>query len=186
MGRKSRIKRLPPAIQEEIRRILAEGRLTLDELLQHLRGIGVEEVSRSALGRRKQEIDKLAAKLSESREITETLAAALGPAMSGGRQGRLLVEILRKLIFDLLRKFLLDEGEKDYSEQDYATFYLLARTLRELSQTARLEQDFEAKIRERVQHETLRAVETEARSAGLSAETVDAIKCRILGISHAG
>ena len=49
MGRKSTLRRLPPEIQAEINRILSEGRLTLDELLEHLRGIGVEGVSRSAL-----------------------------------------------------------------------------------------------------------------------------------------
>lgn len=42
MGRKSTLRRLQPEIQAEINRILSEGRLTLDELLEHLRGIGVE------------------------------------------------------------------------------------------------------------------------------------------------
>mgnify|MGYP001753242053 len=54
-----------------------------------------------------------------------------------------------------------------------------------MSQAARLEQDFEAKVRERVQKETVKAVEDSAREAGLSAETVEAIKGRILGIKDA-
>ena len=37
MGRKSTLRRLPPEIRAEINRILSEGRLTLDELLEHLR-----------------------------------------------------------------------------------------------------------------------------------------------------
>ena len=34
MGRKSTLRRLQPEIQAEINRILSEGRLTLDELLE--------------------------------------------------------------------------------------------------------------------------------------------------------
>lgn len=37
MGRKSTLRRLQPEIQAEINRILSEGRLALDELLEHLR-----------------------------------------------------------------------------------------------------------------------------------------------------
>ena len=54
-----------------------------------------------------------------------------------------------------------------------------------MSQANRLDQDFEAKVRERVQKETIKAVETSAREAGLSAETVEAIKSRILGVKDA-
>ena len=61
----------------------------------------------------------------------------------------------------------------------------LARVVKERAQAARLEQDFEAKVRERVQKETVKAVEDTAREAGLSAETVEAIKGRILGIKDA-
>ena len=57
--------------------------------------------------------------------------------------------------------------------------------VKERAQAARLEQDFEAKVRERVQKETVKAVEDTAREAGLSAETVEAIKGRILGIKDA-
>ena len=80
MGRKSTLRRLPPEIQTEINRILSEGRLTLDELLEHLRGLGVEGISRSALGRQKQKIDKVAAKLRQSREIVDALVEKTGPS----------------------------------------------------------------------------------------------------------
>ncbi|MGN0008684.1 MAG: DUF3486 family protein [Desulfovibrionaceae bacterium] len=182
MGRKSTLRRLPPEIQTEINRILSEGRLTLDELLEHLRGIGVEGVSRSALGRQKQKIDKVAAKLRQSREIVETLVEKTGPSTAEGKQGRLLVEILRKLVYDHLEKNLLG-GEEDGPDNE--GFFFLAKALKEMSQAARLEQDFEAKIHDRIQKETIKAVETSAREAGLSAETVEAIKSRILGVKDA-
>lgn len=182
MGRKSTLRRLPPEIQTEINRILSEGRLTLDELLEHLRGIGVEGVSRSALGRQKRKIDKVAAKLRQSREIVETLVAKTGPSMAEGKQGRLLVEILRKLVYDHLERNLLSDED---GGPDNEGFFFLAKAIREMSQAARLEQDFETKIRERLQKEAVKAVEDSAKEAGLSAETVEAIKSRILGVKDA-
>ena len=82
MGRKSSLRRLSPEILQEINRILSEGRLTLDELLEHLRGMGVDTISRSALGRQKQRIDKVAAKLRQSREIVDALVEKAGPTAS--------------------------------------------------------------------------------------------------------
>lgn len=180
MGRKSSLRRLPPEVLQEVNRILSEGRLTLDELLEHLRGMGVETVSRSALGRQKQRIDKVAAKLRQSREITASLVQELGANSTEGEQGRLLVETLRGMIYDHLEARIM-EGELG----DPKSFMALARTLKDMAQANRLDQDFEAKVRERVQKETVKAVEDSAREAGLSAETVEAIKSRILGIKDA-
>ena len=164
MGRKSALRRLPPEILGEINRILSEGRLTLDELLEHLRSLGVEGISRSALGRQKQKIDKVAAKLRQSREIVDALVEKTGPSTAVGKEGRLLVQILRKLVYDHLEKNLLSEEDDG---PDNEGFFFLAKAIKEMSQAARLEQDFETKIRDRVQKETVKAVESSAREAGL-------------------
>ena len=169
MGRKSSLRRLPPEILQEVNRLLSEGRATLAEILEHLRGMGVETVSLSALGRQKQKIDKVAAKLRQSREIVDALVEKAGPSAAEGKQGRLLVQMLRKLVYDHLEAQLL-EGEDGEGLDNQGVFFL-AKSLKEMSQAARLEQDFEAKVRERVQKETVKAVEDSAREAGLSAET---------------
>lgn len=180
MGRKSSLRRLPPEILQEVNRLLSEGRFTLAEILEHLRGMGIETVSRSALGRQKQKIDKIAAKLRQSREMTEALVKEIGPSVVEGQQGRLLVQTLRDLVFDHLAA-RVEEGDVD----DPKALMALARTLKDMAQANRLDQDFEAKVRERVQKETVRAVEDATREAGLSAETVEAIKSRILGVKDA-
>ncbi len=180
MGRKSSLRRLPPEILQEVNRLLSEGRFTLTEILAHLRGMGVETVSLSALGRQKQRIDKVAAKLRQSREMTEALVREIGPSVVEGQQGRLLVQTLRDLVFDHLAT-RVEEGDVD----DPKALMALARTLKDMAQATRLAQDFETKVRERVQKETVKAVEDSAREAGLSAETVEAIKGRILGIKAA-
>lgn len=164
MGRKSTLRRLQPEIQAEINRILSEGRLTLDELLEHLRGIGVEGLSRSALGRQKQKIDKIAAKLRQSREMTEALVREIGPAVEEGQQGRLLVEVLRRLVFDHLEKRLTSEDEES-QDIDNQGFFFLAKAIKEMSQANRLDQDFEAKVRERIQKETEKKLDAAASRA---------------------
>ena len=105
-----------------------------------------------------------------------------GSSTAEGKQGRLLVQILRKLVYDHLEKNLLSEEDDG---PDNEGFFFLAKAIKEMSQAARLEQDFETKIRDRVQKETVKAVESSAREAGLSAETVEAIKSRILGVKDA-
>lgn len=170
MGRKSTLRRLPPEIQNEINRILSEGRLTLDELLEHLRGIGVEGVSRSALGRQKQKIDKVAAKLRQSREITSALVRELGEDSTAGEQGRLLVETLRGMVYDHLQE-RIDEG----APVDPKNLMTLARALKDMAQATRMSQDYELKLKEDARREAERKVEeaasrAAAQSAGLTPE----------------
>ena len=90
--------------------------------------------------------------------------------------------MLHLLGYDHLEKNLLSEEDDG---PDNEGFFFLAKAIKEMSQAARLEQDFETKIRDRVQKETVKAVESSAREAGLSAETVEAIKSRILGVKDA-
>lgn len=181
MGRKSTFRFIPKEIVSEIDRLLSEDRATLDEIVEHLRQLGVDEVSRSALGRRKQKIDKAAKLLRESREMVDALVGDVGPSVAEGKQGRLLVETLRKLAYDhLLSK---DDGS-EVTSQD---FFFLSKSLKELSHASRLDQDFESKVRERVEKEVVAKMEAAAKKAGaeageeLSAEVAFA---RIKAIYH--
>lgn len=177
MGRKSSLRRLPPEILQEVNRILSEGRLTLDELLEHLRGMGVDTISRSALGRQKQRIDKVAAKLRQSREMTEALVREIGPSVVEGQQGRLLVQTLRDLVFDHLAA-RVEEGDVD----DPKALMALARTLKDMAQANRLDQDFESKVKERVEKEVVGKLEVAAKQAETEEPTAQAAFARVLAI----
>ena len=105
----------------------------------------------------------------------------MGAQAATGKSGEALIQMLTTLTSDYLLRRLDDpDGEIEVEE-----IRALARVVKERAQAARLEQDFEAKVWERVQKETVKAVEDTAREAGLSAETVEAIKGRILGIKDA-
>ena len=184
MPRKSSVRKLPKEFRSEVDRLLRDGRHTLDEILAHLRTLGNGDISRSALGRYKKDFDTVAKRLRESREVVEQLTVELGPQVTEGRHGRLLVESLRALTFDVLLPKL--HGE----ETDTKELFFLAQSIKAMSQAARQDQDFETKIREQAAAEAKRsaasAAEDVGREQGLSAQTVEAIKASILGVAEAG
>lgn len=158
MGRKSSVKQLPPAILKEVNGLLSEGRATLDEILSHLQKLGAPGVSRSALGRYRQDFEEVAARLRQSREITESFVRDLGPNVKEGEQGRLLVEMVRTLVQDHLTA-RVRSGEP----ADSKSFQPLSRALKDLAQANRLDQDFEHNVRKRVEKETLAKLDDAAK-----------------------
>ncbi|MBE0529524.1 MAG: DUF3486 family protein [Rhodospirillales bacterium] len=184
MPRKSTVTALlPPADLRDLNEMIGSGRYTLDGLVEWLAERGFT-LSRSALHRHGIDVRKVAEKLQQSREVTQALVAELGDAAAQGKQGRLLVEMARSIVFDLLMKLQTAEGDAPaLTPMDVA---MLGKGLAELGRALRYDQDFETKIREQVEKETKKAVaaevETVAKEKGLSADTVKAIKSRILGV----
>ena len=69
MGRVSKVRRLPPELREQLHMMLDAGH-SLEAIVQHLKSLGAD-VSRSGLGRYKQQVDKVAQRLRESRNMAE-------------------------------------------------------------------------------------------------------------------
>lgn len=175
---------LSPADKAEFDRLLATGRMSVDGLTLWLEGKGYR-ISRSAVGRYSQSFEKVAAKLRQSREMTEALVREVGPSAAESQHGRLLVEILRKLTFDHLMQRLEDDGGEGEGEgsgaMEAGDFFFLAKALKEMAGAARLDQDYEAKVREQANKKAA-AVATDAiKEAGLSDEMANAIAKKILG-----
>jgi len=174
----------PPAILAQVNFMVAEGEWTIDDIVAYLAD-AQQPRSRSAVGRHAQKVEKAARRLRESRQITEAVVAEMGDAAVAGKQGRLLVEITRTLVFDMLDKF--EDGAMDPQSVAF-----LGKGLKDLAAAARHDQEFESKIRAQVAQEerekALAAVEEVAAEAvannepGFSAETVDAIRRQIMGV----
>ena len=84
------------------------------------------------------------------------------------------MEVLRRLVFDHLEKRLTSEDEES-QDIDNQGFFFLAKAIKEMSQANRLDQDFEAKVRERIQKETEKKLDAAAsraaaESSGLTPE----------------
>lgn len=171
---------LPDEVRETLKGMIGDGRLTLDDMTAFLEEQGHPR-SRSAVGRYAQNIAAMREKLSQSREIATALTAEIGDDVTSSKQGRIIVEILRTLVFDHLSKQMEGEGTPDPQ-----SFFFLAKAIKDVASANRLDQDFENKIREQVAKEekekAAETAETAARSGGATEEQVAFIRASILGI----
>mgnify|MGYP000802489657 CR=1 FL=1 len=85
MPRTSKVRRLPPELREQLHAMLDAGH-TLEEITAHLKALGAD-VSRSGLGRYKQQVDKEAARLRESRAMAEAVMERMGAQAATGKSG---------------------------------------------------------------------------------------------------
>lgn len=155
MPRKSTVRRLPPELREQIGQLLEQGR-TLSEITAHLNQLGAE-VSRSALGRYKQHLDKVGEKLRRSREVAEALIAKLGAAPES-KALRLNVEMMQGAILDLLLKLNEESDGESGNDAKAITLdpqgaMLLGKALDHLSRASKADAELIGKIKEQASKE---------------------------------
>jgi len=188
MGVKSSIEtELEDDDRKALDQLIMDGKLTLDRIVKWLdeKGYGI---SRSAVGRHAKKVESVGAKLRQSRVMTEALVTELGPDISEGKQGRVLVEVLRTLTFDLMSGRMSDDSDTDeFDTKDVAN---LAKALKDLASANKIDFDRELKIREEAEKKA--KVEAAARvkevikgqkGKGITEETKNAIIDGILGRS---
>lgn len=176
MPRTSTIKRLPPGIKEAIDDRLKAG-IPLDDIVAAVRGLGAD-VSRSAVGRYKQEFDKVGERLLRSREISAVFVEKLGAAPEG-KQGRLIQELMQTVVFDLLLKTGSDDGD---IALDPEAIMFLARSIKDLASAEKTSADRELQIRKQLVKDAADAGAKAGASLGLTAAGQAAIRAGILGI----
>lgn len=170
MARKSSVSRLSPDLRRQIDKALTDGRMTLDELHDFVAGkceaAGADAPSRTALWRYSTNFSAAAQVMRENRDMARTLAQELGADSVEGEQGRLLVEMLRGLLYRALQDRTGDASNKfDASELDK-----IARSLKNLSQAMHLEQDFAKRIREEARREAQAQIRDKIKDLGSAAE----------------
>jgi hypothetical protein len=188
MPRPSKIDRLQPEIREAIGRLRQHGK-TLDEILDHLRAMEVE-VSRSALGRHVQSMEKVGERLRRSRAVSEALVRQLGDAPES-KTARLNIELLHSFLYDFLASAEdAAEGEDVNLAAEVLknpkAMALFAEATERLTKASRHNADFVQKVEERAEargkREAATAVERTAKEQGLSADMIAKIKASILGV----
>lgn len=178
MGRVSTIRRLPREIRDEIANLRESGR-TIDEILEHIRTMNVD-VSRSAMGRHVKEIDEIAREIRQQREIAIAISKDIG-AKTQGELARGNIELLQSLI---MRAAGASSTSRKFDAKELMFF---AKAVSDLSKGAKLDIDAQIVIaKEKARQEaTEKAADVavkEAKRQGLSADTVNAIKSKILGV----
>lgn len=170
MARKSSVARLSPELRRQIDKALTDGRMTLDELHEFVTGkceaAGADAPSRTALWRYSTNFSAAAQVMRENRDMARALAQELGADSVEGEQGRLLVEMLRGLLYRALQDRTGDAANKfDASELDK-----IARSLKNLSQAMHLEQDFAKRIRDEARREAQAQIRDKIKELGSAAE----------------
>lgn len=189
MPRPSSVSKLPHEIRDEIGRLRGEG-FSLDEILAALRELHATKISRSALGRHIQNMDRLGVKLRQSRGVAEALVRQFGEEPAS-RTAQVNIELLHSAILDLyLAGEASDEDGIAALKGNPQGLMLLAKALDHLTKSAKADIENRKAIEERVE-KGLRAraekhVVNEAKKRGISAETARALMQGAFGVENDG
>lgn len=187
----STIDRLPKEVRELIGSLRQDGR-TIDEILGKLKELQLE-VSRSALGRHVKSLDVVGERMRRSRAMATALVDRFGDEPDH-KLTRLNIEMMQGAVFQILIA-AAEAGDQGgnaeggdpvtLSPQDVG---LMAKALGDLTRAAKIDTDrlmkVQAEAREQMAKEAAKAVDQVAKrqGAGLTRETIEAIKAEILGI----
>lgn len=180
-NRASTITRLPDEIRAKITELRDKGH-TIDEILTVLNTLSVD-VSRSAVGRYIKKQGQVAEELRRSRALAESIGRSFGDVESS-KVARTNIELLHSLMM----KLMIGTDDQTEVSLDPKDAMFLATALEKVAKAGK--SDFEVQIKAALEQErratTEKAAETavaEAKKQGLSADTVNAIKASILGVS---
>lgn len=185
MARPSTIDRLPKKIREKITFLRDKGR-TIDEILENLEQLDVD-VSRSALGRHLKKQKQVAEQIRRSRQLAEAVGRQFGDSETS-QVARTNIELLHSLLMKVMI------GGEEETEQDVVLSpkeaMFAASAIEKLSKASKLDVDRELKIREEAEKQALKKaadiVDKTGKEKGLSAEMVNELKAKFLGVKHDG
>jgi len=178
VARKSSIEKLPLSIRKEIGRLRSEEGLSIDDILERLKGATPDvTISRSAMGRYTKRIDAMQELLKESREAATALVSGLGERGEGDVQ-RLNTELAQSL---LTRLMMGEDGKALSLDPQEAMF--LGSAIKSLTAASRDNAAFTEKVEKRVRERAAEIAKTTAREGGISAQLADTIAARILGVT---
>ncbi|MBK5960580.1 hypothetical protein CCR97_20600 [Rhodoplanes elegans] len=192
-GQLSKLDRLPDWADEAkmwaFRELKANKRTALDileEFNARLRAAALMEgvmdppqVSRSAFGRASMRLSVLGARLAEAKEI----AAALAPKFEEAGDDSLTL-LISESIKMLAHEMLSNAGELEADGSTAQMLMFTGRALEHAEKAKRISSETRRKIETEFQAKAAKAVDAVAASKGLSAETVESIKAKILGVTR--
>jgi ribosomal protein S13 len=187
-NRPSSIEQLPADILQKLQALLRDPRVNQLDATRRINGIVAEQghderVSKSAVNRYAVRMNEVGERMRQSRQVSEMWIAKLGTEPEG-KMGRLLNEMLRTLAFELTEKVMASELSEEtlpgVIEQIKNLSLTSMRLEKSLSESIKTEKEIRKAFAEEVAAET----EVVAKNAGLSAEAVQTIKNKILGIAE--
>lgn len=180
---KSSIKRLPPEQRAEFERVLREDKMTLDEILAHMRatfpGEPAAEVSRSAVHRYSQQFSEMTQRMRDIQAMADTVVGELGENI-GQKSG----ELLSQAIITLATNAALNaHGREDVSVDEIRKLAVAAKNAMD---SRRMDVNVRKAIREEARAQLLQEqtqkLDKVVKSGGLSADAAKELRDKILGV----
>lgn len=185
MGRKSSVDLLPDALKKRLISLLSKPEVTQQEIADIINEeAGEVVVSKSAVNRYAQKMEDFSRKNREAAEIAKVYLQQV-EAGTGNTLGKVAIEQLRMIVFDLLMG--IDQMPKSADDPESLLNLTIgvnkvARALRDLEGASK----DNAEMEERIKAKTVAVaeeVEKSIKSEGLSDNTIEEIKAKILGIA---
>lgn len=180
MAKASTIKTLPPDILKQLQALLRDPRVTQLDATARINAIlteqGQEPVTKSAVNRYSIKMDKIGAKLTQSRAIADMWIGKLGNEPQG-QTGKLLNEVVRNLAFDTAMHMAEDE-----KPAPPGAIKELAIAIEKLESAASKNEARDALIRKQANEAAAEKAADIAKRSGLSADAIAAFKREMLGV----
>lgn len=182
----SSIDLLPDQVREKLNELLADRKVTQLDAVERINAILEQmqhdaRLSKSAVNRYSQRMEKVGRRMRESREMAEIWINKFGAAPQG-QVGNLINEMLRTLSFDI--SLILQEGHVDEETAPAIVDMLkdLALTTMRLEKAANLNVEREKEIRQQALAEAAEAVADSAIQRGLTKEDAQFWREQVLGV----
>jgi hypothetical protein len=183
MGQKSAVDRLPENLRTKLLEILHDPAVTQAEIVDVINAeAGETLLSRSSMNRYAQRMKRFAEKNRQAKEIADAYIDKYGTD-NRVKLGKVVNEQIRLAVFDLIGEIEEINADPEIKKTEIADMlYKLSRGLKELEAAEKLNAERTESIRKAALAEAAEAVEQAAESKGITAETIEIIKKRILGL----
>ena len=148
-----------------------------EELNNHLLSLGCEPISKSSFNRKALWLAGYGANLIQAREVAAVLAEKLDKAPEGD-VGLLLNETIKMIVYDIVMEGSINDESASIGMAKDA-----ALTLFRLEQARKVSIVTRKKIMDDFQTKAVEAVAAVAKVKGITDETAEAIKSKILGVT---
>jgi hypothetical protein len=183
MGRKSSVDRLPQHLRARLLELLQNPAVTQEEIADAINSeAGEPLISRKVVNRYAQRMKRFAEKNRQAQQIADAYVEKYGTE-NRVKLGKVVNEQMRLAVFDLIDQVEEMQADPESTVKDIAgVLSSLARSIRDLETAEKLNAERTEAIRKAALAEAAETVETTAKASGLSAQAVDTIKQKILGL----
>lgn len=168
MARKAAIQQLPKDIQDQVHRLIRDGR-TVDQITAKLQELDAE-VSRSSVGRYKQKYEASLKRYREAQEVAAVWVNKLGEDPKGD-VGRLIAEMLKTVAFQTLA----DMGDQEAAPTPM-DLHFIGRMIKDVEQAGKIAADRELQIKRKLTELEAEAASEGAAGGGLDPATLERVR----------